>query len=139
MENTNVLTSKGRSTVFGPFFKFRQAIVDAMFVQKISNFWWTCGLVLASRYTNFYKILIFGLGVMPQKQNSFRLRVARADPKTFYILTFLGWIFFHRFLTKFLNFSNWLLQRCSWSFNISLVNLICLRTFSSWWYISKFC
>jgi hypothetical protein len=32
-------------------------------------------------------------------------------------------------------FSNWILQRCSWSFNISLVNLICLRTFSSWWYV----
>jgi hypothetical protein len=47
--------------------KFGRAIVDAMFVQKISNFWWTCGLVLALRRTNFYKILIFGLGVMPQK------------------------------------------------------------------------
>jgi hypothetical protein len=33
------LTSKGRSPVFGPFLKFGQAIVDAIFVQNISNFW----------------------------------------------------------------------------------------------------
>jgi hypothetical protein len=58
--------------------KFGQAIVDAIFVQKISNFWWTCGLVVASRRTNSYKILIFGLGVMPQKQNPCELRAAQA-------------------------------------------------------------
>jgi hypothetical protein len=52
--------------IFQAFLKFGQAIVDAMFVQKISKFWWTCGLILASRCTNFYKIPIFGLGVMPQ-------------------------------------------------------------------------
>jgi hypothetical protein len=33
------LTPKGRSSIFGPFLKFGQAIVDAIFVQKISNFW----------------------------------------------------------------------------------------------------
>jgi hypothetical protein len=33
------LTPKGRSSFFGPFLKFGQAIVDAIFVQKISNFW----------------------------------------------------------------------------------------------------
>jgi hypothetical protein len=65
-----------------------------MFVQKISNFWRTCGLVLASRHTNFYKIPIFGLGVMPQKQNSFVLGAAWAAKKTFYFLAFMGWIFF---------------------------------------------
>jgi hypothetical protein len=80
--------------------------VDAMFVSKISNFWGTCGLVLASRRTNFYKIPIFGLGIMPQKQNSFVLGTARAAKKTFYFLTFLDWIFFHKFLTKFLNISS---------------------------------
>jgi hypothetical protein len=32
------LTPKGRSPVFGPFLKFGQAIVDAIFVQKIFNF-----------------------------------------------------------------------------------------------------
>jgi hypothetical protein len=31
---------------------------------------------------------------MPQKQNSFEVWVARADKKTFYFKTFLGWIFF---------------------------------------------
>jgi hypothetical protein len=77
--------------------------VDAIFVQKISNFCLTCDLVLASRRTNLCKILIFGLGVMPQKHNSFVLRAGRAAKKTFYFLTFLGWNFFHRFLTKFLN------------------------------------
>jgi hypothetical protein len=35
---TPPLIPKGRSLVFGPFFKFGQAIVDAIFVQKISNF-----------------------------------------------------------------------------------------------------
>jgi hypothetical protein len=34
-----VLTPKGRSPFFGPFLKFGQAIVDAIFVQKTSNFW----------------------------------------------------------------------------------------------------
>jgi hypothetical protein len=33
------LTPKGPSPFFGPFFKFGQAIVDALFVQKISKFW----------------------------------------------------------------------------------------------------
>jgi hypothetical protein len=61
------LTPKGLEAIFQAFLEFGQAIVDAIFVQKISNFRWTCGLVLASRRTNFYKIPIFGLGVMPQK------------------------------------------------------------------------
>jgi hypothetical protein len=95
-----VLTPKGRSPIFGPFLKFGQAIVDAIFDQKISNFWWTCGLVLASRGTNSYKILIFGLGVMPQKQNPCELR-AVGQPKK----TFLSRIFFHKFFTKFLKIS----------------------------------
>jgi hypothetical protein len=77
------LTPKGWSPIFGPFLKFRQAIVDAIFVQKTSNFWWTCGLVLASRRTNFYKILIFGLGIMPQKQNPSEFRATRAAKKLF--------------------------------------------------------
>jgi hypothetical protein len=33
------LTPEGQSPLFGPFLKFGQAIVDAIFVQKISNFW----------------------------------------------------------------------------------------------------
>jgi hypothetical protein len=33
------LTPKGRSPFFGPFLEFGQAIVDAVFIQKISNFW----------------------------------------------------------------------------------------------------
>jgi hypothetical protein len=33
------LTPKGRSPFFGPFLKFGHAIVDAIYVQKISNFW----------------------------------------------------------------------------------------------------
>jgi hypothetical protein len=75
------LTPKGWSAVFGPFLKFGQAIVDAIFVPKFSNFRWICGLVLASRHTNSYKILIFGLGVMPQKQNPSEVRAARAAKK----------------------------------------------------------
>jgi hypothetical protein len=88
------LTPKGQSPVFGPFLKFGQAIVNVIFVQKISNFWWTCGLVLASRHTNFYKILIFGLGIMPQKQNPYELRAAWAAKKLFiFQLSWVG-IFF---------------------------------------------
>jgi hypothetical protein len=34
-----MLTPTGRSPVSGPILKFGQAIVDAIFVQKISNFW----------------------------------------------------------------------------------------------------
>jgi hypothetical protein len=33
-----LLTLKGPKPFFGPFLKFGQAIVDAIFVQKISNF-----------------------------------------------------------------------------------------------------
>jgi hypothetical protein len=43
---------------------------------------------------------------MPQKQNSFEVWAARVDQFFIYILTFLGWILFHRFLTKFLNISS---------------------------------
>jgi hypothetical protein len=35
----NKLTPKGRRPFFGPFLDIGQAIVDAIFVQKISNFW----------------------------------------------------------------------------------------------------
>jgi hypothetical protein len=96
-----ILTPKGRSPVFGPFLKFGQAIVNAIFVQKISNFRWICGLVLAWRYTNFYKILIFGLGVMPQKQNPCELRTAWAAKKLLF-LNFSESDFFHKFFKKFL-------------------------------------
>jgi lysozyme family protein len=34
-----LLIPKGRIPFFGPFWKFEQAIVDAIFVQKISNSW----------------------------------------------------------------------------------------------------
>jgi hypothetical protein len=34
-----MLTPKGQSPCFGPFLKFGQTTVDAIFVQKISNFW----------------------------------------------------------------------------------------------------
>jgi hypothetical protein len=34
-----ILIPKGQSPFFGPFLEFGQAIVDAIFVQKISNFW----------------------------------------------------------------------------------------------------
>jgi hypothetical protein len=78
------LTPKGRRPFFGLFLEFGQPIVDAIFVQKISNFWWTCGLVLASRRTKFYKIPIFGSAIMPQKHNYFELWAASGSPKTFY-------------------------------------------------------
>jgi hypothetical protein len=74
--------------------KFGQAIVNAIFVQKISNFRQTCGLVLASRSTNFYKIPIFGLGVMPQKKNSFDLGAVWATKKTFLFFNFFELDFF---------------------------------------------
>jgi hypothetical protein len=96
------LTPKGRRPFFGPFLKFGQAIVNAIFVQKIWIFWWTCGLVLASRCTNFYKIPIFNLGAMPQNQNYFEVRAARAAKKLFIFKLFWVGIFFHEFLTKLL-------------------------------------
>jgi hypothetical protein len=80
---SKILTPKGPRPFFGPFLKFGQAIVDAIFVQKISNFRWTCGLVLASRCTNFYEIPISNLGAMPQKQNYFEVRAAWAAKKLF--------------------------------------------------------
>jgi hypothetical protein len=78
-----ILTPKERRPFFGPFLDIEQAIVDVIFVQKISNFWWTCGVVLASRRTNFYKIPIFGYTVMPQKHFFFVKRVASSNQKTF--------------------------------------------------------
>jgi hypothetical protein len=86
------LTPKERSPFFGPFLRFGQAIVDAIFVQKISNFWWTCGLVLVSRCTNFYKIPNSSLGAMPQKQNYFKVRATRAAKKLFILELF--WVGF---------------------------------------------
>jgi hypothetical protein len=57
--------------------KFGQAIVDAIFVKKVSNFRRTCGLVLASRRTNFYEIPISDLKAMLQKQDYFEVWVAK--------------------------------------------------------------
>jgi hypothetical protein len=85
------LTPKGPRPFFGPFLKFGQAIVDAIFVQNISIFWCTCGLVLASR---FYKIPIYSLGAMLQKQNYFELRAARAAKKLFILKLFWVEFFF---------------------------------------------
>jgi hypothetical protein len=87
------LTPKGPRPFFGPFLKFGQVIVDAIFVQKISNFRRTCGLVLASRRTNLYKIPISNLGAMSQKQNYFVIRAARA-PKKLFIFNFFGLVSF---------------------------------------------
>jgi hypothetical protein len=97
------LAPKGQSPFFGPFLGFVQAIVDVIVVQKISNFRWTCGLVLASRRTNFYKIPIFGYTVMFQKHIFFVMRASLGKKKTFYFLTFLGWIFFHKVLKHIVN------------------------------------
>jgi hypothetical protein len=36
---TSQLTPKGPRAFLGPFLKFGQTIVNAIFVQKISNFW----------------------------------------------------------------------------------------------------
>jgi hypothetical protein len=58
--------------------------------KKSQIFGETCGLVLASRLTKFYKILISSLRVMPQKQNSCELSAARATKKLFYFLAFLA-------------------------------------------------
>jgi hypothetical protein len=78
-----LLTPKGRRPFFGPFFDIGQAIVNAIFVQKISIFLWTCGLVLASRCTNFYKIPIYGYTVMPQKHFFFVKQAASGSQETF--------------------------------------------------------
>jgi hypothetical protein len=78
-----ILTPKGRRPFFGLFLEFGQPIVDAIFVQKIS-----------------------GSTIMPQKQNYFELRAASGNQFYFYFKTFLGWIFFHKFLTKFLKLIN---------------------------------
>jgi hypothetical protein len=83
---------KGPRPFLGPFLKFGQAIVDAIFAQKISYFRWICGLVLPSRRTNFYKIPISNLGAMPQKQNYFPVWAARAAKKLFILKLF--WVGF---------------------------------------------
>jgi hypothetical protein len=85
MTSPNVLlTPKGRRPFFGLFLESGQPIADAIFVQKISIFLCACGLVLASRRTNFYKIPISGLAIMPQKHSYFELRAASGSQKTFY-------------------------------------------------------
>ena len=144
------LTPNGPKPFFGPFLKFGKAIVDAIFVQKVSNFWWTCGLVLALRGTNFYEIPISSLGAVLQRQLFWSSTTWATN---FYLFLNFLWLdfFFNRFLTKLLIIpSTWkfskthgimlkdqlhlhrrFLQRCSWFFNISQVNSMCLRTFSS--------
>jgi hypothetical protein len=71
------LIPKGPETIFKPFLKFGQAIVKAIFIKNSWIKLWTCGLVLASRRTNFYKILIFGLVLMSQNTFFFSIRVAK--------------------------------------------------------------
>jgi hypothetical protein len=53
---------------------------------------WTCGLVLALRCTNSYNIPIFGLGVMPQKQNPCELKAALVAK--FYFILKVFWVGF---------------------------------------------
>jgi hypothetical protein len=105
-EVNNELTPKGQRPFFVLFLEFGQPIVDAIFVQKISNFWWTCGLVLASRRTNFNKIQISGFSNYASKTRLFWVGGSFGHPKNIYFKTFLGWIFFYKFLTKFLNISS---------------------------------
>jgi hypothetical protein len=78
-----ILTPKGERPFFSLFLDIGQAIVDVIFVQKTSNFWWICGLVLASSCTNFYKIPIFGYTVMRQKQFIFVKQETSGSQKTF--------------------------------------------------------
>jgi hypothetical protein len=87
-----ILTPKDQGPFLAYFLKFGLAIVDAIFVQKISNFRWTCGLVLTSRCTNFYEIPISSLGAMLQKQNYFEGHAAWAAKKLFILKLF--WIEF---------------------------------------------
>jgi hypothetical protein len=61
------LTPTGTKAIFRPFLKFGQTIVKVIFIKKSWIFLWTCGLVLASRHTDFYKIPIFGLVLMSQE------------------------------------------------------------------------
>jgi hypothetical protein len=57
---------KNVMAIFRPSLKFGQAIVKVIFIKNSWIFLWTCGLVLASRRTNFYKTPIFGLIIMFQ-------------------------------------------------------------------------
>jgi hypothetical protein len=93
------LTPEGPETIFKSFLKFGQAIVKAIFIKNSWIKLWTCGLVLASRHTNFYKIPIFGLVLMPQ--NMFFSQYGQL--KNYLLLSFFSWNFFYWFSSKFLN------------------------------------
>jgi hypothetical protein len=84
--HVNYLTPKGPETIFKPFLKFRQATVKAIFIKNSWIKLWTCGLVLASRHTNFYKIPIFGLVLM--SQNTLFYNTIQAAKKLFIIKFF---------------------------------------------------
>jgi hypothetical protein len=73
--------------------------VKAIFIKNSWIFLWICGLVLALRCTNFYKIPTFNLVVM--SQNVFFSQ--NGQLKNFLLLSFFGWNFFHWFSSKFLN------------------------------------
>jgi hypothetical protein len=66
--------------------------LHAIFIQKILNFLCTCGLVSASRSTNFYKIPIFGYIVMPQKHFFLSCGQLQAAKKKFILKLF--WVGF---------------------------------------------
>jgi hypothetical protein len=83
---TELLTPKGPETIFKPFLK---AIVKAIFIKNSWIKLWTCGLVLASRRTNFYKIPIFGTHVL---KCVFFSQIGQL--KNFLLLRFFSWNFF---------------------------------------------
>jgi hypothetical protein len=95
-ENKN-LTPKGRRPFFGLFLEFGQPIVDAIFVQKVSKSWWTCGLVLASRRTNFYKIPIFVQQLCPKNKIILSCGQLRATKKLLILKLFWVGFFFINF------------------------------------------
>ena len=71
-----ILTPKGPKAISIPFLKFGQPIVKATSIKNSWIFLWTCGFVLASRCTNFYKIPIFSLVIMYQNAFFFSTQVA---------------------------------------------------------------
>jgi hypothetical protein len=68
---------------FWPIFKVRAGHCGCNICPKNVKFSVNMWFSTSFKSTNFHKILIFGLGIMPQKQNPYELRATRAAKKLF--------------------------------------------------------
>jgi hypothetical protein len=80
--------------------------VNGIFAGSLCHFYGECKNEQGSWRNKFRVNWISSFGVMNLKQQSFSSSGRSGSQKNFLYFNLSGWIFFHRFFTKFLNISS---------------------------------